>query len=333
MPATDPVLTPTQEGPAADPALLANAGSTADANEAGINMAVNAMQKFGRELEQLPAEGKRLVEQAISSISTSNHRSTGVSHRSSSRSSSRSEQDSFVRIVNTLVDLTPCQTPSKPIIETFVLSSVVLTVFSLSSLLGGYFLAPFISLIIPPIGAAIFSAMVVPSAIYYQLSKGYGAIDGFRLLLISAGAQGILTGTALSHFTITAEPFIALSTIAASFVIAMMNPGSRTSTLSTTVVTSFLIHSLLGAIEGALTPIYFVLMGLYTLAALIPIQLASRDQNRANVNLYSAVLVGVTVASKCFVYGIMGVSDVTSAMEPIEGGAGEGVGEQQTVIA
>ncbi|EGT41046.1 hypothetical protein CAEBREN_10210 [Caenorhabditis brenneri] len=252
MPMSDSVRTPAQEGPAADPALLANAGCTAEANEAGINMAVNAMQKFGRELEQLPAEGRKLVEQAMSSISTANHRSTGASSRTS-RSSTRggTEQDSFVRIVNTLTDL------------------------------------------------------------------GYGALDGFRLLIITAAAQGLLTGAALAHFTVSAEPFIALSTIASSFVIAMINPMTRSSSLTTTIATSFLIHSVLGAIEGALTPIYFILMGLYTLAAMIPIQLASRDQNRANVNLYSAVLVGVTIASKCFVYGMLGVHGVPLPIERI----------------
>ncbi|CAL2028950.1 unnamed protein product [Caenorhabditis brenneri] len=318
MPMSDSVRTPAQEGPAADPALLANAGCTAEANEAGINMAVNAMQKFGRELEQLPAEGRKLVEQAMSSISTANHRSTGASSRTS-RSSTRggTEQDSFVRIVNTLTDLSPCQTPSKPIVETFVLSSITLTVFSLSSLFGGYLLAPFITLIIPPVGAALLSALVAPAGIYYQLSKGYGALDGFRLLIITAAAQGLLTGAALAHFTVSAEPFIALSTIASSFVIAMINPMTRSSSLTTTIATSFLIHSVLGAIEGALTPIYFILMGLYTLAAMIPIQLASRDQNRANVNLYSAVLVGVTIASKCFVYGMLGVHGVPLPIERI----------------
>lgn len=325
---SDPIQTPTREGPPADPALLANAGCTADASEAGINMAVNTMQKFGRELEQLPAEGRKLVEQAMSSISTTNHRSTAAStsQRTSRSGTGAVEQDSFVRIINTIVDMTPRDTPSKPIIETFVLSSVALTVFSLSALLGGYLLAPFITFIIPPVGAAIFSALVAPAAVYYQLSKGYGALDGFRLLVLAAAAQGVLTGAALAQFTITSEPFIALSTIAASFVIAMINPTSRSSTLSTTLATSVLIHSSLGAIEGALTPIYFVLTGLYTLAALVPIQLATRDQRRANVNLYSAVLVGVTIASKCFVYGIMGVSDAPIPMNQQLGT--EGTAEQ-----
>uniref|UniRef100_A0A1I7UXK0 DUF1212-domain-containing protein n=1 Tax=Caenorhabditis tropicalis TaxID=1561998 RepID=A0A1I7UXK0_9PELO len=324
MPMSDPILTPTREGPAADPALLANAGSTAEANEAGIHMAVNTMQKFGRELETFPAEGRKLIGQALSSISTTNHRSTGISQRTS-RSSRGTEQDSFVRIINTLVDLSPRQTPSKPIIETFVLSSVTLTVFSLASLFGGLLLAPFVKLLIPPVGAAIFSALVAPAAIYYQLSKGYGALDGFRLLICTAAAQGVLTGAALSNFTITSEPFIALSTIASSFVIAMINPTSRTSSLSTTVATSLLVHVSLGALEGGLTPIYFVLTGLYTLAALIPIQLASRDQNRANVNMYSAILIGVTVASKCFVYGILGASDIPV---PAEQFISEGLVEQ-----
>ncbi|EFP10335.1 hypothetical protein CRE_23616 [Caenorhabditis remanei] len=353
-PAADPALlandttamTPTQEGPAADPALLANAGCTADASEAGINMAVNAMQKFGHELEQFPAEGRKLVEKAMSSISTTNHRSTrsGASSQRSSRSGRGSEQDSFVRIVNTLVDMTPASTPSKPIIETFVLSSVILTVFSLSSLLGGYLLAPFVTLIIPPVGAAIVSALVAPAAIYYQLSKvcnephpfvltecfqGYGALDGFRLLVTAAAAQGVLTGAALAHFTITSEPFIALSTIASSFVIAMLNPTTRSSSLSTTVATSILIHSSLGALEGALTPIYFALTGMYTLAALVPVQLATRDQQRANVNLYSAVLVGVTIASKCLAYGILGASDAPITMEQTLTLEGEGMAEQQ----
>ncbi|KAF1770991.1 hypothetical protein GCK72_002815 [Caenorhabditis remanei] len=338
-PAADPALlandttamTPTQEGPAADPALLANAGCTADASEAGINMAVNAMQKFGRELEQFPAEGRKLVEKAMSSISTTNHRSTrsGTSSQRSSRSGRGAEQDSFVRIVNTLVDMTPASTPSKPIIETFVLSSVILTVFSLSSLLGGYLLAPFVTLIIPPVGAAIVSALVAPAAIYYQLSKGYGALDGFRLLVTAAAAQGVLTGAALAHFTITSEPFIALSTIASSFVIAMLNPTTRSSSLSTTVATSILIHSSLGALEGALTPIYFALTGMYTLAALVPVQLATRDQQRANVNLYSAVLVGVTIASKCLAYGILGASDAPITMEQTLTLEGEGMAEQQ----
>ncbi|CAO4362107.1 unnamed protein product [Caenorhabditis nigoni] len=331
MPMTDPILTPTREGPPADPALLANAGCTADASEAGINMAVTTMQKFGRELEQFPAEGRRLVEQAMSSISTTNHRSTGTSASSQRSSRSRSghgEQDSFVRIINTLVDMTAGQTPSKPIIETFVLSSITLAVFSLSSLLGGYLLAPFITLVIPPVGAAIFSALVAPAAVYYQLSKGYGAIDGFRLLVIAAAAQGVLTGAALVHFTVPSEPFIALSTIAASFAIAMINPTSRSASLSTTFATSILIHSSLGAIEGALTPIYFVLTGLYTLSALVPIQLATRDQGRANVNLYSAVLVGTTIASKCFVYGILGNSDAPILVEQQLGN--EGIIEQPT---
>ena len=52
-PAADPALlanditamTPTQEGPAADPALLANAGCTADASEAGIKMAGNVSNR------------------------------------------------------------------------------------------------------------------------------------------------------------------------------------------------------------------------------------------------------------------------------------------------
>lgn len=330
MTTNDPAMTPTQEGPAADPALLANAGCTADASEAGINMAVNAMQKFGRELEQFPAEGRKLVEKAMSSISTTNHRSirSGMSSQRSSRSGRGAvDQDSFVRIVNTLVDMTPASTPSKPLIETFVLSSVILTVFSLSSLLGGYLLAPFVTLIIPPVGAAIVSALVAPAAIYYQLSKGYGALDGFRLLVAAAAAQGVLTGAALSHYTITSEPFIALSTIASSFVIAVLNPGTRSSSLSTTVATSILIHSTLGALEGALTPIYFTLTGMYTLAALVPVQLATRDQQRANVNLYSAVLVGVTIASKCLAYGILGASDAPLTIEQTL--EGEGMAEQQ----
>lgn len=64
------------------------------------------MQQFGRELEQLPERGRRLAEQAMSSISTVNHRSkrSSVSQRSS-KSNSGVEEDSFVRIVNTLVDL------------------------------------------------------------------------------------------------------------------------------------------------------------------------------------------------------------------------------------
>ncbi|UMM13727.1 hypothetical protein L5515_001860 [Caenorhabditis briggsae] len=324
MPMTDPILTPTREGPPADPALLANAGCTADASEAGINMAVTTMQKFGRELEQFPAEGRRLVEQAMTSISTTNHRSTltSASQRSARSRSGHGEQDSFVRIINILVDMTAGQTPSKPIIETFVLSSITLAVFSLSSLLGGYLLAPFITLVIPPVGAAIFSALVAPAAVYYQLSKGYGAIDGFRLLVIAAAAQGVLTGAALVHFTVPSEPFIALSTIAASFAIAMINPTSRSASLSTTFATSIIIHSSLGAIEGALTPIYFVLTGLYTLSALVPIQLATRDQGRANVNLYSAVLVGTTIASKCFVYGILGNSDALILVEQQLGNEG-----------
>lgn len=269
------------------------------------------MQQFGRELEQLPERGRRLAEQAMSSISTVNHRSkrSSVSQRSS-KSNSGVEEDSFVRIVNTLVDLSPRQISSKPIIETFVLSSVILTVFSLSSLLGGYILAPFISFLIPPVGAAIFSGLVAPLAIYYQLSTGYGPLNGFRLLVIATTVQGVLTGSALSHVLISAEPFVALSTIASSFIIAVMNPTSRASSLSTTVATSILIHSTLGAVEGALTPVYFVLTGFYTLAALIPIQLASRDQSRANVNLYSAILVGLTISAKCLVYGVLGAYDV-----------------------
>lgn len=143
-------------------------------------------------------------------------------------------------------------------------------------------------------------------------------------MVIATTVQGVLTGSALSHVLISAEPFVALSTIASSFIIAVMNPTckllalentkkvilARASSLSTTVATSILIHSTLGAVEGALTPVYFVLTGFYTLAALIPIQLASRDQSRANVNLYSAILVGLTISAKCLVYGVLGAYDV-----------------------
>lgn len=121
MTMSDPAVTPQQEGPAADPALLANAGCVALATEAGIDIAIavccywwwtfvgfvfQTMQQFGRELEQLPERGRRLAEQAMSSISTVNHRSkrSSVSQRSS-KSNSGVEEDSFVRIVNTLVDL------------------------------------------------------------------------------------------------------------------------------------------------------------------------------------------------------------------------------------
>uniref|UniRef100_A0A8R1E9A3 Uncharacterized protein n=1 Tax=Caenorhabditis japonica TaxID=281687 RepID=A0A8R1E9A3_CAEJA len=298
------VATPTREGPEADPALLANADGQ-EAGRAGIHLAVNTMQKFGRELEQFPIESKKLMEQVLSSVSSVNM-ATAASTRGSR---SEASQDSFVRIVNTIADISPSKLPSKAIIETFVLSSVVLTAFSLSALLGGYLLAPFVTLIVPPVGAAIFSGLVAPLAVYYELNKGYTPLTGFRLLIFAAVAQGVLVGAALSHLQISGEPFVALSAIVSSFAIAISGQTSRTALISITVATSLLIHSTLGAIEGALAPVYFVLVGLYTLAALVPIQLSARDQRRANVNLYTAVLVGLTITAKCFVYGTLGATD------------------------
>lgn len=69
------------------------------------------MQKFGRELESLPAEGRRLVEQALSSVSTTNHRTAGAKSTTSRRGSTmdqldgKNEPSAFVELVNALVDM------------------------------------------------------------------------------------------------------------------------------------------------------------------------------------------------------------------------------------
>ncbi|CAI2321029.1 unnamed protein product [Caenorhabditis sp. 36 PRJEB53466] len=309
------VMTPSQVGPAADPALLGQAGATSDANEIGINMAVHTMQKFGRELEKFPAEGRKLVEKALKSVSSANHRSTGAS--TVSRGGSRADksgkvlgeqQDSFVRLVNALVDFSPMPINVVPLIETFVLSSVILTVFSASSLLGGYLLAPFVTLLVPPVGAALFSAIAAPLGLYYQLSKGYKPMDALRVLALTAVAQGVLSGAALANLSVSSEPFIALSVIVSSFGVSVIKHTSRPTSLLITVLSSLIAHTAIGALEGAISPVYLLLSALYTLAAAVPIQLAARDKKSANVNLYSAVLVGLCVSSKLAIYGMLGAN-------------------------
>lgn len=85
---------------------------------------------------------------------------------------------------------------------------------------------------------------------------------------------------------------------------------------------------MLGAIEGALSPSYISLSALYTLAALVPVQLAARDKKRANGNIYAAICVGLSVASKLAIYGMMGVGPV---IESVAVERGEGAVVEQSV--
>lgn len=129
---------------------------------------------------------------------------------------------------NPIVFQSPAKIPVVPLVETLIFSSVVLSVFSFSSLASSYLLAPFITILIPPVGAALLSLFASPTAIYMALMKRLTPVETLWLVIKTGLAQGLLSGAALANLSVFAEPFIALTCISTAFSIVMVNnAGSR----------------------------------------------------------------------------------------------------------
>ncbi|KHJ85719.1 hypothetical protein OESDEN_14547, partial [Oesophagostomum dentatum] len=190
----------------------------------------------------------------------------------------RPQMQDFVETVKDTSDVT---TPQKAVVEIFAWATVMVFFANVGLEFGCYILAPIATLFVGKVGAALAAFIIVPFYAHYQIkhSLDNDVIIRFEMLPMAI-LQGILTGLAISSYTITDIPFAVLTpaTITVAYpTIANSADGNRVKLLGGSVATAVGVNFLLGLTTESLTFCYLLLTTFYAAICALAMQFVFRN--------------------------------------------------------